>query len=180
MTEWNLPPGNPLKCSCGRYTWIELGGGTFQEDTEGLPVYHPNIEAREGATVDIVSDLESGKVPLHDGHAERIKMMHFLQHLPIKWARELLKDCHRVLRPDGLIIIMVGDIEYLCQKVLEDGLEEWLAMSIWGEQEHPFDFHKWGYTFETLSNELVAAGFDSVTYRGHYNPWEFLLTARRP
>lgn len=179
---WNLPSGNPSTCPiCKHGTWIELGGGIFQENTEGTPVYHPNIEARSGKTVDIVCDFEVDDIPLHDGHAARIKMMHFFQHLGVKRARELLQDCHRVLKPDGLIIIMVGDIEYLCQKILQDGLEEWLAMSIWGEQEHQYDFHKWGYSFETLSAELTAAGFDSIAHRGHYNPWEFLVTAvRRP
>jgi len=170
----------PICPKCNLGTWVEIGGGVFQEQTEGFPVYHPNIEAREGATVDIVCDLEVNDIPLHNGHAERIKMMHFLQHLPIQRARYILKDCYRVLRKGGSLFIMVGDMENVFSQALKEGLTPHCAGCIWGEQEHQYDFHKWGYTVNSLIEELKNAGYTNIAYQGHYNPWEFSIRCVKP
>lgn len=169
------------KCpECGVSTWIEIGGGTLFDRTEGIPVYHPNIDAQEGDRIDIVCDLEVNDIPLHDGHAERIKAMHFLQHLPFRRGRHFLKDCFRVLKPGGSLFLMVGDMEWVFQQVLKKGLDHGLAECIWGEQEHKYDFHKWGFTFDSLKKELEAAGFINVQHQGHYNAWEFKVIAFKP
>lgn len=169
------------KCPvCGLSMWVEIGGGTFQERTEDIPVYHPNIDAREGTTVDIVADLEVEDIPLHDGHAEIIKMMHFLQHLGFNRAKYILNDCLRVLKPGGQLFVMVGDMEFFFRTTLKEGLQHKWAMGIWGEQEHKYDYHKWGYTFESLSSLLRKVGFINIQHRGYYNPWEFKVEAVKP
>lgn len=169
------------KCpKCGRSTWVEIGGGTLFDMTEGIPVYHPNIDAQEGVRVDIVCDFEVNDIPLHDEHADKIKAMHFLQHLPYERAKHFLKDCFRVLKLGGSLFLMVGDLEWVFKQILAKGMEHGLAECIWGEQEHKYDYHKWGYTFATLKKELEEVGFVNVQHRGHYNPWEFMVEAFKP
>ena len=176
----------PACPKCGLSTWVEIGGGTLFDMTEGIPVYHPNIDAQEGARIDIVCDLEVNDIPLHDEHADRIKAMHFLQHLPYARAKHFLKDCFRVLKPSGSLFLMVGDMEWVFKEILKENQENLdlpygLGFCVWGEQEHKYDFHKWGYTFNSLKKLLeICVGFTNIQHRGHYNPWEFMVEAFKP
>ena len=59
-----LPGGSGPRCGqCGSSVWVELAGG-YSDDA-----YHPNIDKRPLPEVDIVHDLETGTIPLHNGHA---------------------------------------------------------------------------------------------------------------
>lgn len=167
----------PACSKCGLSTWVEIGGGTLFDQTEDFPVYHPNIDAQSGSRVDIVCDLEVNDIPLHDEHAERIKAMHFLQHLPYERAKHFLKDCLRVLKPGGNLFLMVGDMEWVFKEILTKGMTQGLAYCVWGEQEHKYDYHKFGYTFSSLKALLEEVGFINVKHRGWYNPWEFKVEA---
>ncbi len=167
--------------TCNKLNKIEIGGGTFQPITEGIDVFHPNIDARPGKTVDIVLDLEKNDLPFHDNHAMTIKGMHFLQHLNYFRIKSFLKDCYRVLVPGGNIFLMVGDIKYLFRKALEEGgMDYKITSGIWGEHEHAFDYHKWGFTFESLKEFLKEAGFINIMHKGYYNEWEFMIEGFKP
>ena len=170
----------PICNLCGRSTWVEIGGGITQNETEGIELYHPNIDARFGPMVDIICDLEVNDIPLHDEHAEKIKMMHFLQHLGCLRAKFILKDCFRVLKSHGSLFIMVTDMKWQFAKSLEMNMRYEWTVGIWGEQEHKYDFHKWGYTFESLKVALEEAGFINVQARGYYNEWDMMVEAYKP
>ena len=47
-------------------------------------------------------DLTRG-LPVRSGTVELIYCEHFLEHLTLQQATELLTECHRVLRPDGVM-----------------------------------------------------------------------------
>lgn len=174
------PPagGTGPRCNiCGQSTWIEIGGGPIAAD-----VYHPNLDIRPGSNVDIVCDFEKEKLPFHDGHAERIKMIHVINHLTAVSAEKLLRECFKALRPMGSIYIMVTDIEFACRRILEDGpLDPWTTC-LWGTKGNTYDadFHKWGYTKKSLSDLLVKTGFSCVEDKGPYNAWEFKMEAWKP
>lgn len=158
----------PICPKCHRSTWVELGGGSAET------AYHPNIDAIERPGVDIVRDLRKG-IPLHDNHADRIKGIHFIQHMGLFGTPRILEECHRVLKPGGSLYLLVGDMRWVFERILEEGFHVSFSECIWGEQTDDFQYHTWGFDFDSLSAMMKEAGFTNIAHRGHYNPWEFRI-----
>lgn len=173
-----LPAGGtgPPCSECGLGTWVELGGG------DAVHAYHPNIDIREMPGVDIVLNIGTELLPFHDNHADRVKMMHSLNHLSYMEGRHVLKESFRILKPNGLIFIMVTDLDYLANKVVFNHLDEETLVSVYGTRGNTYDadYHKWGYNFVTLARMLREVGFSNIEHVGWYNAWEFKVIAEKP
>jgi len=171
------PPGGfgPMCRVCGISSWVEIAGGRAAD------TYHPNVDQIADPNVDIVVDLEGGKLPLHDGHAERVKAIHALQHLSRDGARAILREAYRVLIPGGSLYIMIGDGDFLIERLKEDGfVEAWISCLYHGPDVSDQGHHRWIYTFDTMKAELEVAGFTDVEHRGWYNNWEIKMECRKP
>ena len=169
------PPGGmgPLCPGCGFSRWIELGGGP------AIDVYHPNLDSRFLPGVDIVFDLEDGPLPFHDDHADRIKMIHVLNHLSAVKGEALLRDCLRVLQPGGSLYIMVTVVQFALTRIFADGWRDCWTSMIWGTRGDTYhdDFHKWGFSPESLGKLLLTCGFREVRERGRFNYWDYQVEA---
>ena len=163
----------PICEQCGLSRGGEIGGGPAED------VYHPNVDIRGGAGVDIVCDFEQESLPFHDGHAVRVKAIHSLQHLSRDGMRRVLCECYRILSVGGQVIVMIGDGDFILERLREDGLfEGWLACVFHGPNDNNgFGYHKWLYNFDSFKAELELAGFRDVAHGGVYNSWEFHCTA---
>ena len=182
LRRWQLfgdPPPlggtGPLCDLCHASTWLELGGG------DGHDVYHPNFDVRFLPGVDVVYDLGSG-IPCHDGHAEKIKTIHLLNHLSYKKACHLLSECFRVLRSQGTLFIMVTDLGFLIERISVEGPHMVWMTGVYGTRGDTYDddFHYWGYTSQSLQSELERCGFTDIQHCGYYNRWEFKMSATKP
>ena len=171
-----IPGGEGPPCDrCGVSTWVELCGGPATD------VYRPNIDVFEHENVDVVHDLESGTLPLHDGHAERIKMIHGLNHLSRDAALSILGEAFRALRPGGYIYLMVSDTDFVLERIAEEGLaERWLDCLYHAASQTEAGFHKWAWNWKTIKAALEGAGFVEAAHLGWYNAWEFKCGAFRP
>lgn len=168
------PPGGygPICEKCNLSTWVEVGGGGAAD------VYHPNIDVQNIPNVDVVQDLENGRLPLHNEHAERVKMIHIINHVSHYAAKSLLKESFRILKPGGSIYMMVSDTDFLFERIKEDGfIEAWLNGLYHAPTDSKEGFHKWAYNFTSIKKELEEAGFSSVEHLGFYNRWEFKCQA---
>jgi len=116
-------------------------------------------------------------LPLGDRSAIGIRVEQFLEHLETR--EELpafLRECHRALRPGGVLRIIVPDAERYLQAYcrgdlvgfrelgVPDPFPEDLPtrMDIVNHVFHQWDEHRWGYDFETLAHRLRAAGFERI------------------
>lgn len=61
-----------------------------------------------GAQVDVALDLATG-LPLSDGSVDGIFHEHVLEHLPTRVGYAFLQECRRVLRPGGVLRVVVPD-----------------------------------------------------------------------
>lgn len=175
-------PGPPCP-ECGVSMYVELAGGPSDD------AYRPNIDKRavpdgKVGVVDIVHDLRNG-IPLHDSHAQRLKMIDVFNYFTQDEARVLLKECLRVLRPGGSFFLRVVDLPFVCQRIVEDGaIQPWLEALYHSpdtaDGPNGEGFHKWGFSFESLREEMVAAGFERVTHHGFYNRQEAKVEAWKP
>ena len=171
------PPGGtgPICEQCGFSRWVEIGGGRAAD------VFHPNLDQVQDPNVDIVVDLEAGTLPFHDGHAERVKAIHALQHLSRDGARAILRESYRILRPGGSLYIMIGDGDFLIERLKADGfVEAWMSCLFHGPNVTEQSFHRWMYNDHTIREELTAARFECIEDRGPYNAWERKYSCRKP
>lgn len=90
-------------------------------------------------------DLKDG-ITLDDNYADGVLMNHFLEHLNCQECLKLLRECHRILKPEGVIRISVPD----AKKFYEMSLAEKLGQRVnWGQRcPHPeMTFMEWALFF---------------------------------
>ncbi|MBC1313368.1 methyltransferase domain-containing protein, partial [Trichormus variabilis PNB] len=132
-----------------------------------------NIDIEQNyKTVDLVCDARQ-KLPFDDNSCELIYNEHFLEHLTLKEGLFFLKECYRILKPEGILRIAMPSLEYVVQKYMSDDWrnQEWLkypeyqfiktraemlniSMRWWG--------HQWLYDTEELYRRLTESGYINI------------------
>jgi len=77
---------------------LDIGCGDAKQYDENL-----GVDLRAATAVDLVADL-SGGMPVRDDSVDRVFAVHVLEHL-VDFL-PLVDDCHRVLRPGGVLHVM--------------------------------------------------------------------------
>lgn len=122
-----------------------------------------NVDVQERWKPDVVAD--GSHMPMfQDGSAELIVLHHVLEHFGCGEGDGMLRECHRILRPDGKLIVTVPDMRILAHGLLAGRItEETYLINIYGAyMGDEADRHKFGFTTMTLSDTLHAAGFYPV------------------
>ena len=106
--------------------------------------YHPdwvNLNFTSTGPDVIAHNLYNG-IPFNGESFEVVYHSHLLEHFPTSYAPVFLKECHRVLKPDGIIRIAVPDLEqiarsyvYFLEKSLQGDPEaqkryEWIMIEL--------------------------------------------------
>jgi predicted SAM-dependent methyltransferase len=127
-----------------------------------------NIDmARPARKLDLRWDLRRG-LPFSDGSAEAVFSEHFLEHLDLSSALEMMQECRRVLKTGGVCRIGVPDFERYVNayfgedSIIRDVRGETPTRAIAINEIFYFHGHRSMYDAETLSSLLHEAGFSSV------------------
>lgn len=111
---------NFLNLGCGQRfnsNWVNIDFNSKNEDVLGF-------------------DLNQG-IPFDENQFNLVYHSHFLEHLYKKKALFLLKECFRVLKPNGIIRVVVPDLEQIARTYLlaleqaSQGSLEWAANYDW-------------------------------------------------
>jgi len=99
------PEALVLDLGCGRGEWLEL----LQKhaiSAMGVDLDTGMLEACQQLNLKVQCQdaLESLK-QLQDGSASVISAFHLVEHLPFEHVKDLVAECHRVLKPGGLLIM---------------------------------------------------------------------------
>jgi SAM-dependent methyltransferase len=110
------------------------------------------------------------RLPYSDSSIDYIYTSHFLEHLALADAERLIKEAFRILKPEGVIRIVVPDLALGARRYL-DSLKanpgdaraapdflNWLQLSKPGVR----DPHLWMYDAPSLTAMLAEAGFTNV------------------
>jgi predicted SAM-dependent methyltransferase len=116
-------------------------------------------------------------LPFSDESVAGIRVEHFLEHLETREELpSFLGDCRRVLKPGGVLRIVVPDAERYLQAYCREDLSGFvdLAVPIPFSEDlptkldvvnhvfHQWQEHRWAYDFETLAHRLRIAGFSRI------------------
>lgn len=129
-----------------------------------------NVDIARGPHVEVVCDLGGG-LPFRDESCVAVFSEHVIEHLPREAAANLLRECHRVLQPGGVLRLSTPDAERFLRSYAGDG--EFLRHPGFDEpaetrldrvnkmmREH--GQHLWVYDEESLALALARAGFSRV------------------
>lgn len=149
-----------------------------------------NIDCRETDATDHV--CQAGNITIaQPGTVSEIYSRHMLEHLDPNDARNTLHHWNDLLASDGILHVVVPDIEFHARQLLglakshfKDqqrhafaGFWGWRDEQRGGDRE---DTHRWGYTEHSLVNELAQAGFreiERLTEGNDTEPWHLNVVA---
>jgi SAM-dependent methyltransferase len=135
--------------------------------------------------------------PFEPDSIDEVYSRHMLEHLHPRDARRALEAWLTILKPGGLLRLVVPDLAFHARQLLglvtswTDDAEEnmthamagfygWHDPARGGVNE---DAHRWGYRWETLSHLLTEIGYaavDRVTSGQDSEPWHLHVTAAKP
>jgi predicted SAM-dependent methyltransferase len=84
--------------------------------------HHPawvNIDLRMTGPGVISYDLRQGSLPFAPNVFEAVYLSHLLEHFQKRYAPVLLRECYRVLKPKGIIRVVVPDLEQIARLYIE-------------------------------------------------------------
>ena len=110
------------------------------------------------------------RLPVRSDTIELIYSEHFIEHLPLDQAAIFLTECHRVLRPDGILRLSTPSLKKIVDEYLSGRTSEWCdvgwnpatpcrlvneGLRLWG--------HQFVYDVDELKRLLGNTGYRQVT-----------------
>jgi SAM-dependent methyltransferase len=126
------------------------------------------VSAQAARPPDLLCDVK--RLPmLPDQCAVELMAIHVFEHFYYWECDGAVREWHRLLKPDGLLILEMPDLYKFSRNVLKkvagdkalDGLGMW---GMYGDprEKDPLMVHHWGWTFETLRPFLADRGFTNI------------------
>jgi SAM-dependent methyltransferase len=136
MIGVNLGSGQRPFSSCPRCAWINV---------DSQPKWNPDITAN-GAHLPMIQNDSVDVVVAH----------HVLEHFGCGEASAMLRECWRILKVGGSLLVFVPDMRALAQRWLTRQLDTQVYMTnVYGAyMGDEADRHKWGFDRESLCRYL--------------------------
>lgn len=141
---------------------LEIGSGANPQP--GYIHLDRHVDSGNRHLVDICGD--AFHLPFSDGVFDSVLMFGVFEHFGIFEIQEVMLEVVRVLRNYGTFRFDVPDFDwfverYLFPEKLDSGRnEEWILKSIFGTQDGPWNFHRWGWNEFRMRNFLMKPNWD--------------------
>lgn len=115
---------------------------------------------------------------------ELLYCSHVLEHLSLADLRRALRECHRILKPQGIFRLVVPDLEFFARQYVAssspDAALEFMRLTFLGKEERSRSFtgflrgwlggsqHLWMWDYKSLETELRDANFTHI-HRAYFN-----------
>ncbi len=124
-----------------------------------------NVDNQKYPGVDHVLDVTRG-MPWKRGEAELIFAEHFIEHLSYEDGLRFLRDCRRILRPDGILRLSTPSLDWVWHTQYHPGQwsdpSEAVRDAFWMNKAFRGWGHQFLYNLPALDATLRAAGFAEV------------------
>lgn len=102
-------------------------------------------------------------IGLPDGAVAGIACSNALEHVQQSLVVPTLQEWNRLLTSGGRLELMVPDLEWACQWFLDHPSLGWNMDILYGNQQHPGEFHLTGFTLDILADYFAKSVEDRVT-----------------
>ena len=120
-----------------------------------------NVDINPNVRPDIVDDI----VHLYQFKAKTIDLIyvsHTFEHLDYNECVLAANRWYEVLKDGGILRLAVPDLDKICAHFLLHHNLKVARSFLWGGQKNQYDYHKSGWTFDTLGGLLRTKGFKKV------------------
>ncbi len=109
-------------------------------------------------------------LPFKDNSITEVRASHLLEHFHIKDVKSALSEWYRVLKPGGVVLVIVPDITEIAKRWITSSLEakiNWWNPAIFGSHRGEGQDHMCGLDRVMLTVVLKEVGFRNI--RGSYS-----------
>ena len=105
---------------------------------------------------DLVCDVGKESLPIPNDHVDYCVLHHVYEHFGLGEGHPVIRECHRVLKPGGILILTVPDMHRLAAAWLKEQINDYTYLvNVYGAyQGLESDRHRWGYTFRGLLADM--------------------------
>ena len=100
--------------------------------------------------------------PFRDECFDEILMSHVVEHMALDAGRALMKECHRILKPGGVVTVIVPEGKIISLAYLAGQVDNWQLNDLYVYSYCQESQHRWLYDRRTLTQILTEAGFVGV------------------
>lgn len=144
-----------------------------------------SFDIREEVKPDIICDVRYLPVPTET--FDIVFSSHTLEHFSWTSIHKVLAEWTRILKVGGELRIVVPNLKYSAQRILDDQMHITDLWTIYGEQEYPKNFHAVGFTPNTLKALVESMGvYDEIEVKeGNYegppsaDSWNLQIKAKK-
>ena len=147
---------------------LNLGSGTDYIDG------WVNVDIDTKNKVDVIADLNK-KFPFKDNTVDEIKASDILEHFTKEDGEKFLKECHRVLKRGGIMIIRTHNIFQVFSQFKNDPLV--LIHFLYGDtkQTDIFGTHKYAYTKDSFNLISKKVGFEIISFEDEETNFKIIV-----
>ena len=175
-------------------TFLHVGcGPQYQSSLKGFNNANwkeVRFDIDESVNPDIVGTLTDMK-QVETGSVDAIYSSHNIEHVYPHEVSIVLKEFHRVLKDDGIVVLHCPDLQAVCEVVAQDKLYEKLYDSpsgpitpmdiLYGHiasiaQGNDYMAHKCGFTYSLLNDVFLKAGF-KINVGGQMPGWNLFIVS---
>ncbi len=123
-----------------------------------------NVDTQERWKPDIVADASN--LPMFaDDSVDIVVLHHVLEHFGCGEGVGVLRECYRILKPGGSLLVFVPDMAALAVAFMAGRITTQIYLTnVYGAyMGDEADRHKWGFTADSLMAQLLQAARWEVT-----------------
>lgn len=183
---YNLPteskPMRPITAQRGKKIILDIGSGDQPYRTnEGRVI---TVDIREDTNPDYCCDFR--RLPFATNEFDIVHSAHCLEHVSRNEVETVLDEWIRVLKFKGELRLNIPNLKWAAKKILaaKGQLDNDTMNVLYGQQEHPKNYHFSGFTPDSLSDLLKKRGFvnQAVREQGYHiliSAWRYPLAPKK-
>ncbi len=167
--RYNLPPtSHPMQrisVAKGKKKIIDLGSGRLEDSYTTDEGEVLRVDIREDVNPDYRCDLRI--LPFGTGEFDIVFSSHTLEHFSRKEVPTVLDEWVRILKEDGEFRMVVPNLEWAAQHILNKEIDGDVMNVLYGAQTYDENYHKMGFTKQIVEQLLAERGFKKFVWDEH-------------
>ncbi len=131
------------------------------------------LDANPESHPDIIHDITQ---PLPDDLLNRFDIVfaaHVMEHIDRNSVISVIRNISEAVKNQGELWVLVPSLEFCCGEVLAGRDSPGIQGLLFGGQEHPWDYHRCGFTLKELRFMLEIS--DMVIRRSYQSPFVVII-----
>jgi predicted SAM-dependent methyltransferase len=142
---------------------LNVGCINYKEGYIHVDVHQHKLSKEDGSLVSLDIIADARKLPFPENSVDEVFTEEMLEHLGRKEYKDVLKEFYRVLKPGAFLDVAVPNFLGLCEEFIRyPNKRRGLMQMFYGGQDFETDFHKMGFTYTLLEEDLEGIGFKNL------------------